>query len=86
MEMGRPDSVMASVRTDTIILMELADPWEDRMKQSNTLKEDYSKPTMDLIDKGLRMHFFTTKVAAQGLVGRSSYSEKLACHAEKEAR
>ena len=51
----RPDAVMASKKTDTIIVAELAVPWEDRMEQSNVLKEDrYSELTMDLIDKGYR--------------------------------
>ena len=39
------------------------------------LKEDrYSELTMDLIDKGYRVHFFAIEVGARGLVGRSSYT------------
>ena len=71
----RPDAVMASKKTDTIIVAELTVPWEDRMEQSNVLKEDrYSELTMDLIDKGYRVHFFAIEVGARGLVGRSSYT------------
>ena len=66
---------MASKETDTIIIAELTVPWEDRMEQSNVLKEDrYSEPTMDLIDKGYRVHFFVIEVGARGLVDRSSYN------------
>ena len=68
----RPDAVMASKKTDTIIVAELTVPWEDRMEQSNVLKEDrYSELTMDLIDK---VHFFAIEVGTRGLVGRSSYT------------
>ena len=71
----RPDAVMASKKTDTIIVAELTVPWEDRMEQSNVLKEDrYSELTMDLIDKGYSVHFFAIEVGARGLVGRSSYT------------
>ena len=71
----RPDAVMAFKKTDTIIVAELTVPWEDRMEQSNVLKEDrYSELTMDLIDKGYRVHFFAIEVGARGLVGRSSYT------------
>ena len=71
----RPDAVMASKKTDTIIVAELTVPWEDRMEQNNVLKEDrYSELTMDLIDKGCRVHFFAIEVGARGLVGRSSYT------------
>ena len=35
----RPDAVMASKKTGTIIIAELTVPWEDRMEQSNVLKE-----------------------------------------------
>ena len=71
----RPDAVMASKKTDTIIVAELTVPWEDRMEQSNVLKEDrYSELTMDLIDKGYRVHFFAIEVGSRGLVGRSSYT------------
>ena len=71
----RPDAVMSSKKTDTIIVAELIVPWEDRMEQSIVLKEDrYSELTMDLIDKGYRVHFFAIKVGARGLVGRSSYT------------
>ena len=69
----RPDAVMASKKTD-IIIAELTVPWEDRMEQSNVLKEDrYSEPLF-LIDKGYRVHFLAIEVGARGLVGRSSYN------------
>ena len=62
-------------KTDTIIIAELTVPWEDRMEQSNVLKEvRYSELTVDLIDKGYRVHFFAIEVGARGLVGRSSYT------------
>ena len=49
----KPDAVMASKKTETIIIAVLTAPWEDRMEQSNVLKEDrYSELTMDLIGKG----------------------------------
>ena len=71
----RPDAIMASKKTDTIILAELTVPWEDRMEQNNVLKENrYSELTMDLIDKGYRVHFFAIEVGARELVGRSSYT------------
>ena len=83
----RPDAVMASKKTDTIIIAELTVPWEDRMEQSNVLKENrYSELTIDLIDKGYRVHFFAIEVGARGLMGRSSYTflrERLACQVEK---
>ena len=66
---------MTSTKTDTVILMELTVPWEDRMELSNVLKEDkYSELMMDLIDKGYRVHIFAIEVGARGLVGRSSYT------------
>ena len=71
----KPDAVMASKKTDTIIIAELAIPWEDRMEQSNVLKEDrYSEVTMYLIDKDYRVHFFAIEVGARGLMGKSSYT------------
>ena len=47
----RPDAVMASKKTETIIIAVLTAPWEYRMEQSNVLKEDrYSELTMNFID------------------------------------
>ena len=39
----RPDVVLASLSSDTFILVELTVPWEDRIEESNVLKtEKYS--------------------------------------------
>ena len=48
----RPYAIMASTKTDTVILVELTVPGEDRIELSYVLKEEkYSEHTMDLMDK-----------------------------------
>ena len=50
-------------------------PWEDRIGQSNTLKEDrYMELTLDLRQKGYKVWFFALEVGARGMVGQSTYT------------
>ena len=54
---------MASKKTDTIIIAELTVPWEERMDQSNVLKEyRYFELTMDLIHKGIECTSLPSKL------------------------
>ena len=67
--------VLSSTKADTFVLAELAVPWEDRIGQSNTLKEDrYMELTLDLQQKGYKVWFFTFEVGARGMVGHSTYT------------
>ena len=70
----RPDVVLSSTKADTFVLTELTVPWEDRIGQSNTLKEDrYMELTLDLQQKGYKVWFFAFEVGARGVVGQSTY-------------
>ena len=67
--------VLSSTKADTFVLAELTVPWEDRIGQSNTLKEDrYMELTMDLQQKGYKVWFFAFEVGARGMVGQSTYT------------
>ena len=69
----RPDVVLPSTKADTFVLAELTVPWEDRIGQSNTLKEDrYMELTLDLQQKGYKVWFFAFEVGARGMVGQST--------------
>ena len=47
--------ILSSTKADTFVLAELTVPWEDRIGQSKTLKEDrYMELTMDLQQKGYK--------------------------------
>lgn len=51
----RSDVVLSSTKADTFVLVELKVPWEDRIGQSNTLKDRYMELTMDLQQKGYKV-------------------------------
>ena len=71
----RSDVVLSSTKADTFVLAKLTVPWEDRIGQSNTLKEDrYMELTMDLQQNGYKVWFFAFEVGARGMVGQSTYT------------
>ena len=71
----RPDVVLSSTKADTFVLAELTVPWEDRIGQSNTLKEDrYMELTLDFQQKNYKVWFFAFEVGARGMVGQSTYT------------
>lgn len=71
----RPDAVMSSVQANSLILVELTVPWEDRMEESNIFKRGkYDELVLDLQEKGYHVKFFAVEVGARGLVGRSMYA------------
>ena len=50
-------------------------PWEGRIGQSNTRKEDrYMELTMDLQQKGYKVWYFAFEIGARGMVGQSTYT------------
>ena len=62
----RPDEILSSSKADTFVLAELTMPWEDKMRGSNSLKEDrYMDLTMDLKQKGYKIWFFAIEVGAR---------------------
>ena len=67
--------MLASIATDSFILVELTVPWEDIMDLSNALKSDrYLDLTMDLEARGYGVYLFAIEVGARRLVGKSSYA------------
>ena len=73
----RPDVVLGRgiSKADKFVLAELMVPWEDRIGQSNTLKEDrYMELTLDLQQKDYKVWFFAFEVGARGMVGQSTYT------------
>jgi hypothetical protein len=71
----RPDIVIWSTNTKTVILLELTSPSEEAMESANIRKNARYTSLSDLIVlSGWKCSIFPFEVGARGFVGRSTYS------------
>ena len=72
---GRPDIVLISEATKTLILVELTVPFESNIGERHEFKmAKYEDLLKQLHRKGYVTHMFAVEVGARGLVGASVYS------------
>jgi hypothetical protein len=71
----RPDVVLASDSSRTVVVIELTVPYETNMSESHEYKSaKYEGLLQQLRQAGYRTHMFPVEVGARGLAGASTYS------------
>ena len=68
----RPDIVITSTNTKTVILVELTVPWEDRLEESHEIKRNkYEDLLNEARQNGWKAHHFPVEVGCRGFPSRS---------------
>ena len=71
----RPDMVLCSRLTKTIVIIELTVPWEDRLSISNSLKRDRYQDLADEVSaKGWIAHLHPVEMGCRGFPATSLHS------------
>ena len=69
---GRPDGVIWSCSTKTVIWIELTSPWEDNMTVRHSEKHSrYNQLKIDCVDQGWQVHPLCVEVGCRGHVSQS---------------
>ena len=71
----RPDMVLVSEKSKTVVVIELTVPFESNMGESHEFKlAKYLELMADLLKSGYKTQMFAVKVGARGLVGATACS------------
>ena len=69
----RPDMIIVSEASKSIVLIELTVPWEDRIEEAHELKRSKYEPLLlDAQQNGWKTFSFPIEVGCKGIVGRST--------------
>ena len=84
----RPDMVLVSEKSKTVVVIELTVPFESNMGESHEFKlAKYEELMADLHKSGYKSQIFAIEVEARGLVGATAYILlKRLGHASKERK
>ena len=68
----RPDLVIWSRKTNTVVIGELTVPWEDNNEVANEYKRDkYTDPVLECTQKGWKLILCPFEVGSHGFIGNS---------------
>jgi hypothetical protein len=71
----RPDAVLISEASRTVVLVELTVPYETNMNESHEYKAaKYEGLVQEIRQAGYRPHLFPVEIGARGMAGASAYS------------